>query len=156
MAGTGDTRIAPSTVPSSSAPTPPIRNSLMLTQKNWTKRSALSVSTETNSLIGAPSAQRWGRSVGQVAGLGAGSVRAQQAAPARSRTAAAARDRNASVLLELRRLRRRAGLAEGAVVDLLPGAVGERLGEQLVDRGAQGLVVVREPDAVLLGAERLA
>src|SRR3954452_16609216 len=108
MAGTGETRRAPSTVPRISAPTPPMRNSSMLVQKNWTKRSALSVSTETNSLIRVSLGEAGGqRSV--VAGPGSG-----------SRTG-----RARSVLLELRRLRRGAGLAQRAVVDLPPRAVRE-------------------------------
>src|SRR5215216_4576677 len=113
MAGTGDTRIAASAVPRSSAPTPPIRNSLMLTQKNWTNRSALSVSTETNSLIVCPWTRQTGE--GQAGGCRPGRWLARDGGP--------------SVLLELRRLRRGAGLAQRAVVDLPPGAVGEGLGE---------------------------
>src|SRR5919107_1320879 len=118
IAGTGDTRSAPSSVPSSSAPMPPMTNSLMLNQKNCANRPALSVSTEKNSPIAGPP--------------------------------------RGSVPLELRRLRRRPGLAQRAVVDLLPGAVGERLFQHVVDGVPQRLVVVRQADAVLLGAERLA
>src|SRR5436189_6484757 len=61
-----------------------------------------------------------------------------------------------SVLFQRRRgRRRRAGLAQGGVVRLLPVPVAESLLQRVVDEVAERLVLLLQPDTVLLGAERL-
>src|SRR6185312_13078675 len=137
-AGTGDTRIAPSSVPRTRLPTAAIRKSLTVLVNPSTNSCPLSVSTRKNSPM--PRSQS---SDGRRTGT----------SPARRRNSCRA---GRSVPLDLRRGARRAGQAERAVVDLLPGAVGEGGLDLVVDVVAQRLVVLRQADAVLLGAERLA
>src|SRR5919199_1273241 len=140
-AGTGDTRIAASRVPSASDRTPESRSNCSVVRNPRLKRSQLSTRTSTSGPSGGGPRAAQRRRPG---------VRWARSPPPRRRRGARVR----SVALERRRLGGRAGLAEGGVVDLLPLAAAGAGGEQVVHLVPQRLVVLGEPDAVLLLGER--